>query len=179
VALNFNTFDSWIYNWIVPFTGLTTKWANQNGVKPDLPFLMMDKQTMTTVGHDITLPPDDNGFIVIASQKELVINFQAFGANSYGELDSIKALTNNPSSQDVLIENGISLVNYFPIQNLTQLVDNDYEERASMDLLFRFVIYYGENDEIESGLIKKVNIDATYKNANGTRTETINIDGTI
>jgi hypothetical protein len=158
MAFNFATCDSWIYNWVSQFTTLTTEWANKDNIKPDLPFLMMNKQTMTQIGHDIVLPPDDNGFIIIASQKELVINFQAFGANSYGELDNIRVLSSNPESQDVLIENGISLVNNFPIQDLTQLVDKRYEERASMDLLFRFV---------------------TYKNANGTRTETINIDGTI
>ena len=139
----------------------------------------MNKNPLVPIGQNQKTTPDNNGYILIIQANDLTINFQAIGDNSYGELNKLAILASDPNSQDVLIANGISLIDPTPITNLTGLVDENYEERASMDLRFRFSIIHGEDQSIETGIIKKVNIDGTYKTPTGTKTSTINIDGTI
>ena len=179
MSLNFIDFDEWVYDWITLFVNKPVIWFNQDGVKPDLPFMTMNKQSLIKLGHSYTSAPNSSGYIKIIDCCELTINFQAFGENSYGRLMEIKSITSNPISQDVLLGNGISIVNNLPIQNITQLVDNNFEERASTDLIFRFSVIYGEDESIESGIIEKTKIQATYNACCNIRTNLINIDSTI
>lgn len=182
MSLNFNTFDNWIYDWIVQFISSTVVWADkgQKNIKPDLPAIVLNKTTMVKSANDYVSPPDDDGFIQILTFRELTLNIQAFGTNSFGVLSEIDALKYNDISQQVLEANGISHVNNFAIQDLSGLNDTLFEERASIDSVFAFGIVYGQNDEIESGLIKKVNIEATYNSSGGnSRISNINIDTTV
>jgi hypothetical protein len=175
--INFNTFDGIIYDWVTKFTDLTVVWANQSGVKVDLPFIMMNKNTLINLGHGyispIYLDDDDNGFQSIVDFCELTINFQSFGSNSQGELHKIKTLSSNHISQDELLKKGISLVNDTGIQNLTGLLDTQYQERASMDLVFRFTIIY---DDIETSYIDNMKVGIQYKTGYSTIESTINIE---
>jgi hypothetical protein len=142
---------------------------------------MMNKQPLVPIGHSYVSPPNSGGFVQIVDAVEQTINLQAFGVNSYGELQSIQGLKAQEASQEDLIVHGISFVNGTPVNNITGLKDPDgeYEERATTDIILRFSVIYGEGDTIESGIIEKVNIDGTYDICGETKNTTINIDSTI
>lgn len=180
MSINFNNIDQYLYEWVTQYTSESARWAFQNGPKKDLPFILINKGAYVPIGRAYFHDLDATGYQIITTPVQLVVNFQAFGANSYGRLDAIKALGDNFAAQDALLVNGINLVDTsLPILNITTLVDEVYEERASTDLIFRFSVTYGEDQSIEVGVIEKVNVQATYNVCGEERNSLIEIDSTI
>lgn len=179
MSLSFADIDNYLYTWVATYTGETIVWANENIEKEDLPFLMLRRNTTKSIGQ-AHIDVHEDGYLLLARAHEMVVNAQAFGTNAMGRLDAFLMLANNPLAVDALSENGISFINDLSdIQNITGLVDSRYEERATVDVMFRFYIVYGEDGSIETGIIQKVDIDGTYYLGDAERTTDIYIDGTI
>ena len=182
MSVNFVDIDKYLHTWVTTF--ITTEsiyWAERGRtVKSTPPFTTMARRTYREIGLAYQTPPSATGFITNITPVELIVNFMAYGLNSEGRLANIKALGDHPNAQDVISANGIALVDTFlPILNANTLVDQTWEERATTDLIFRFSVTHGENDEIESGIIEKVEVDATYDVCGVEKTSLINIDSTV
>lgn len=157
---DFNAIDDSLYDWVALYAGIAIIWAEDNGVKPDLPYITLRRSTLTGIGHEFISSPDDNGKAKISGDRDMVLNFQCFGSNAFGRLEDLWSVRLIPASQEMLIASGLSLIDKYVLTNLTGLNDTEFEERAQMDLLFRFA---SQRTNVDVGLIEESNIEGTYK----------------
>jgi len=169
--INFNTIDTLIYTWTVTYSGITVDWQNQNCPKSDLPYIALRRQSLKAIGHGFISDPDDSGIGKISGDREIIVNFQAYGNNAFGMLEDLWNVRLLDSSNELLRAGGLTLVDQLAILNITGLNDLEFEERASMDLSFGFV---SQNDNVDLGLIETINIENNVKEPD--KTQNFNID---
>lgn len=163
--INFNTIDITIYDWVTTFTGITTIWMNDNGPKPNLPFIALRRSTLVSVGQGYLSEPDNNGLSKISGDRNMTVNIQAYGSNAIGRLDELYNIRLDNNSQELLYLGGLALIDLLAITDLTGLNDTEFEERAQMDLLFRLV---SQRTNVPVGLIETIEIEGNLKNPNKT-----------
>jgi hypothetical protein len=172
--IDFNTeIDPLIYDWTVLYSGIEVIWSNDNGPKPDKPYIALRRQVMNPIGEEYLSKPDSNGMAKISGNRDLIVYFQAYGDNAFGRLEDLWTTRLIPASQEFLATQGLSLVDRMAMSNITGLNDTKFEERAVMDLLFRFA---SQRVNVEVGLIESIEINGQYKEGNKTTNQTINID---
>ena len=165
--------DPLIHAWTVLYTGLTVIWSNDNGPKPDLPYVALRRQVLNPIGGDYLSKPDSNGEAKISGNRDLIIYFQAYGTNAMGVLENLWTVRLIPASQEQLATKGISLINKLALNNITGLNETKFEERAQMDLVFLFASL---RIDVDVGIIENISINGEYKQGNLTINQTIDID---
>jgi len=163
--IDFDVIDELIYDWVSTFSGITTIWADDNSPKPDLPYISLRKGTVTPIGHGYISVPTSSGISKISGDRDMIVNFQAYGNNAFGKLENLWHVRLDPGSQELLYIGGLSLIELFALTNLTGLNDTLFEGRAQMDLLFRFV---SQRTNIDVGLIETVEIEGNLKEPDDT-----------
>lgn len=164
--IDFNVIDTLLYNWVYTYSGITTIWQNEDGPKPNLPYITLRRQSVLSVGQDYVSDLNSSTELAkISGDRDLVINIQAYGSNAFGRLEDLYYLRHLPASQELLFAGNLSLIDRLAIENITGLNDLEYEERATMDLLFRFA---SQKTAISLGVIETVNIEENVKNPDKT-----------
>ena len=169
--------EALLVTWVKTFTGFSTGKviiAEDNGPKPDLPYITIRLGPMTPQGHECRSSPvytlgTDTNAVKISGVRDLVVNFQGYGDNIYGVLDNLYQYICVENSIDLLATGGLALINQIAINNLTRLNDLEFEQRAQMDLLFRFGT---QLENIDVGYIETISVTGEVK----TPDKTINID---
>lgn len=168
--IDFNAIDTLLHTWTVTYTGITVIWSNDNGPKPDLPYIALRRSSLVPIGEEYLSKPDSNGKAKISGNRDLVVFYQCFGSNAMGILENLWTTRQIPTSQEFLQTEGVSLIDRLAMNNITGLNDTEYEERAAMDLLFRFA---SQRVDVALGLIEDVVINGEYKEENINQTITI------
>ena len=169
--IDFDALDIVLYDWLVTFGGITTIWSNDNGPKPDLPYLTLRRQTLVSIGQGYTSAPNASGIAKISGDRDLTVQIQAYGSNAFGRLDDLYNVRLDINSQELLYTSNLALVNQLMISNLTGLNDTEFEERAVTDLLFRFA---SQRTGVDVGLIETVEVTGNLKEPD--KTLNFNID---
>lgn len=175
--INIRDIEALLVEWTETFTGLATGQviiAEDNGPKPDLPYIALRIQNINKIGTEVRSNPYDFGgsaAIKISGNREMVVNFQAYGTNSYGILEDLWHRVHDELSRTLLANEGLALIEQLALTNLTGLNDTDFEERAQQDLMFRFAT---QLEDIDVGVIETVDVSGQLKNPD--KTIDINID---
>ncbi len=173
--MNFDAIKTAIQKWAVLIVNVETIFQNQNGVIPDLPFCTLYIQPVTLFGHD-EATTDQTGQVTYKGHREISCSVQYFGADAMqNAIDLIESLE-TVSSRDILAADDIVFVDRAGgINDLTEILDTGFEERAGIDILFRV-----PSIRIESGdVIESTEISSEYENADGStiiRTQIIDIN---
>jgi hypothetical protein len=88
---------------------------------------------------------------------------QAYGDTPMQVLENLRTSLQKTSVLSALNAAGIVYVNWNPILDITDLVDSRYEQRCTMDLLFRLAQKYTDN----LGFIANVELQEIYVNQTG------------
>lgn len=107
--------------------------------RPALPYFSVKLLAIESVGHDDKMAIDDDGDQTIYGDRYLTASFQAYGS---GALDLIRTINNSLSKDSIvsaLLAAGLAPRGPEKIDDLTQQLETDAEERAHVDLVFGFV----------------------------------------
>lgn len=152
-----------LYSWVSSI--ITTKqfiWLDQNSPRPSLPYLGGRIGSYSFIHDDYVGSPDSSGYSEITGNREFVLYLEAYGNTSFESLEQLVMSLNKIDVISLLISNNIVFVNEMnDIVDLSELLDSRYEERASLDLLFR--IASSDTDE-NRGIIETVKIELMCKN---------------
>jgi len=167
-------------SWIELYTGLSSdnvisSWGN--GPKPTPPYISFQLGTITPIGHECRSNPYENAGemnVKISGNRDMIVNLQAYGNNAYGILENLYHYIHVEASINMLATEGLALIDMVSLAQLTGLNDLEFEERASMDLLFRFAT---QLNDINVGFIDTVNVTGQLKEPD--KTINIGIDLTI
>lgn len=166
MTLNFSTVKNSLYNWAVANvpSGMSAVWYFPNAPRPTVDYITLQISSLVQIGWDyIPQPVDDAGNVEGVGDREFTLHVQAYGGDPFTVLENLRTSLQKPTVLDSLRANGIVAVNWFPIQDITDLVDSRFEQRASMDILFRIA-----QEWIDTlGTIAQVEIEETILNVDG------------
>jgi hypothetical protein len=133
-----------VYTWVATATGATTIFQHQAWPRPDPPYLTIRLGVITHLGHDeersfVDPGAPDYATVTYRGDREIAVSVQALGA---GALELARAaaralVTETTRSQlgaaSLFVRGGIP-----PINDLTALIETDWEERAQFDVTLGF-----------------------------------------
>ena len=159
--IDFTVLRTSIYDWAVANipNGMPAiyYYANAPRNSPVVPidYITLYISQVTQIGWDWNQDPTDNtGIANYVGDREFVLQVQGYGGDPLTVLNNLRTSLQKQTVLDSLRANGIVFVSWFPINDITDLVDSRFEQRATMDVLFRMADKYTDN----LGVINTVNI---------------------
>lgn len=169
------TIEDALIVWLAAATSGSVIVADQNKPRPETPYLTVKVQGPLQLGQDSAGALTDPGAPAYASQaylgeREVSVSIQAFGS---GAVDLARSAVNALSTETTRSQLGTAGLfrRGGPIQvnELTALLDTDFQERAQFDVTFGLVDEY--TDSVP--LIESVECEGTLSNPpNEDRSET-------
>lgn len=161
-----------LYQWAIANvpSGMPVIYLNNNAPRPTVDYVTLYLSSMVQIGRDYTQDPTSStsGSSVMVGDREFTLNIQAYSSYPTGDPFTIlENLRTSLQTQPVLASlraNGLVYVNWFPITDLSVLVDSRFEQRASMDTLWRVAQQYTDT----VGNINTVNVQENYYEPDGT-----------
>lgn len=162
MAITFATLKTNLYTWAVANIPAMTPvlYYNQDAPRPSKPYITLFLRDFIQIGWDYVPKPDALGDAEIIGNREFTLQIESYGTNSMQVLENLRSALQNPNVLDTLRANNIVFVNQFPINDTTILLDTQYEERATMDVLFRIA----NTIEPNIGLIEIVEVEEILSN---------------
>jgi len=163
MSINFNTVRTNLYNWAIANipSGMPVIWLYPNAPRPTVDYVSLYISTVTQIGWDwIQDPTDDSGVSQMVGDREFTVQAQAYGGDPVTILNNLRTSLQKQTVLDSLRAVGIVFANWFAINDVTELVDSRYEQRASFDILLRIADVYTDT----LGVIDTVNIQETIYN---------------
>jgi len=135
--MDFELLKTGIYNWVISVIPISTIFLNQDGSIPSLPFCTLYVQPITFFGHD-EFKNDDNGLVTYTGQREFTLTVEYFGLGAMQNAHDLVESLEMQNARDLLAESDLVFVDRASgVQDLSELVDTGFEERASIDLILR------------------------------------------
>lgn len=145
--------------------------ADQAAPRPKPPFLTVRLLSVVPVGQDEIreIDPDTN-IATIGGQRRLAVSVNAYGSGATDYLAQALASLNKVTVQEYLRAAGLAVCRIGTSQNLTAMLETEYEERVQADVTFNLA----ENVEDDLGIIEKVEYEGDLTNGS-----TIHVGPTI
>jgi hypothetical protein len=132
----------------------TPIWANQDGERPALPFVLLDVITgPQSVGPAEERYKSDDTF-TYGIRKRGTLNVQVFGDDALVRAGDLVTALELPSRQAILQAAGIAVWGADGPRDISQFLDTAYEPRANLDLF----ISWPQPVEDSPGEIRKVQV---------------------
>lgn len=174
MAINFETLKTALYDWAKSVVPLTYEviYYYPNAPRPKTPYVSLYISSFIAVNQDYVYPSTDNtGDIKIKGDRQFTLQIQAYGNNPMSVIEAMRCSLNKISVQDGLREDGIAFYQAITINDITDLVDSQFEKRAQMDVLLGI----GQNYADEVGFFDEVEVEQEYLNAESQIVYTDNI----
>ncbi len=167
MSIDFSIVRNNLYEWAISNipNGMPTVWYFPNAPRPTVDYISLYISNVSQIGWDWEQNPLDNsGISEQVGDREFTLQIQAYGGDPITVLNNLRTSLQKTTVLDTLRSNGIVFANWFAINDITSLVDSRFEQRGSMDILFRIADIYSDN----AGVIDIVNIDETIKDSTQT-----------
>lgn len=137
--------------------GLKVMWADQDAPAPATTYVTLRPATSTSIGEDYEGAPNDQGVMEVVGNREWMLYMQAFGKGALDALQLLRDTLRLPSVQAAFEAAGFAFIDAERVENLTQLIGQNMNERGALDVRFR-----GNSSLTDTvGLIENVDITAT------------------
>lgn len=166
MALVFKDLKTSLYNWAVANvpSGMPVVYYFPNAPRPTVDYVSLLISSVTQIGWDyVPEPEDDSGVVEQVGDREFVLTAQAYGGDVLTVIENLRTSLQKQTVLDTLRSSGIVFVNWFPINDITDLVDSRFEQRATMDIQFRIAQEYFDN----LGAIDQAEVEEVILNVDG------------
>ena len=137
--------------------GMKVIWADQDAPAPTTAYITLRPATSTSIGEDYESAPNESGVMEVVGNREWMLYVQAFGTGALDALQLLRDTLRLPSVQASFEETGIAFIDAERVENLSQLIASNMNERGALDVRFR-----GNSSLTDNvGLIESVDITAT------------------
>lgn len=162
MVLDFEVVKTNLYDWAVSVVpvGVVVVFYQPNAPRPELPYVTLYLNSLMQIGDDYIPKPDNTGEAAMVGDREFNLQIQSYGGDPITLLENVRTSLQKPSVLDTLRTNGIVFVNQNQINDITALLDTEWERRASMDILFRIA----QVDDDDLGVIETVELEEIFNN---------------
>jgi hypothetical protein len=147
--------------WLQKETGLTVIFAEQAAPRPEKqPYATIRVDSLTPLGGmDESFPVNASGVIPMKGTRQITVTCEIIGNGATNLMERAQASLSKASWVEWFHgDYEISIVDAGAVNNLTGLLETEWEERAQMDVL----VYYPYEQEDDVGLIETVEINGEY-----------------
>ncbi|MBL6722479.1 MAG: hypothetical protein ISQ13_00560 [Candidatus Margulisbacteria bacterium] len=125
-------------------------WAEQSEFQPKAPFVVLKiiaGPNEAGNGDDLRFDEAQQHFYT-DGMRSITLNIQIFGPDAYDIISKLHASLQNPAVQEYFQSQGISCYDASGIIDLTELLDQKFEKRKSMDVFFYVPCNYPTSIEV-------------------------------
>lgn len=166
MALNFTTVKLNLYQWavtVVPM-GMPVIWYEPNAPRPSVPYVTLYLTSVVTTNQDWSAADaDSTGTIDMKGDRQFTLQVQAYGGEPLTVLENIRTSLQKQTVLDTLRANGIAFYQALSIADITELVDSQFERRATLDVLFAIAQIYTDTP----GYFDEIEVEEVIQNAIG------------
>lgn len=156
MAINYALLKTYLYDWavsVVPLNMPVIYWQ-PNAPRPEVPYVTLFLNNILAVNQDWASGESDaNGVIEMKGDRTFTLSIQAYGGEPLTVLENIRSSLQKQTVLDTLRVNGIAFFSSPAINDLSDLVDTQWERRGQMDVIFGVGQDYTDDpgyfDEIE------------------------------
>jgi hypothetical protein len=166
MAIVFKQLKTTMYDWAVANvpSGMPVVYYYPNAPRPNVDYVSLLISSVNQIGWDYVPQPDDNpGVVEQVGDREFTMTIQAYGGDVLTVLNNLRTSLQKETVLDTLRASGVVFVNWFSINDITDLVDSRFEQRATMDVLFRIADEYLDT----LGTIGQVELEEEILNIDG------------
>lgn len=148
-----------LYTWMQRETGLTIIFAEQSKQRPQLPYgsIKFVNPAVRVGGRDEIRIQGENSTVV--GQRTTLASLNIFGKNANDVMSKLLTSLDRPDVIDLFSEAGMSHVGETGPNDLTELMETQYQERSQMDLS----LMYTDTQDAKLGFIESVEITNEVK----------------
>lgn len=161
--ITLDTLRDTLYDWMAANTSGLTRilWLDQNVPRPVLPYIGARISPLNKPTPDYIERPENLQDAQVLGNREFTLEIQHFGPGGFDRLEGLRSSLEMPQKREVLDAQGIAYVDDMGITNISELLDERFESRYSLELLFRV----GTGYTATTGQIDTVKMDKKFKNA--------------
>ena len=166
MSIDFNIVRSNLYDWAVANipSNMPVVWLYPNAPRPTVDYVSLYISTINQIGWDYkNAPQTDDGINEQVGDREFILQCQAYGGDPMTVLQNLRTSLQKESVLDTLRANGIAFTDWFGVNDITSLIDSRFEQRASVEMLFRIADVYNDN----VGVIDTVELEEIIKDPTG------------
>ena len=157
MSINFSQVRTSLYNWVIANIpeGMPAIYLYSNSPRPTVDYCSIYISSVVQIGWDYTQDPtDDSGIAQMTGDREFTVQIQCYGDDPLTVLNNLRTSLQKQTVLDSLRAVGVVFANWFPVNDITALVDSRFEQRGSLDILFRMADLYTDS----LGVIDTVNV---------------------
>lgn len=139
MAIDFAVVKTSLYNWVVAQIpmGMPVIYWQPNSPRPTIPYITLYLSQVTAVNQDwADSEATGIGVINMKGDRNFTLEVQAYGSDPLTLMENIRTSLQKQSVLDTLRTNGIVFYSSLTINDITELVDSQFERRAHLDILF-------------------------------------------
>lgn len=130
---------------LVP-TGMPVIFYQPNSPRPIVAYISIFLNFSNMIGYDYTAPnAETNGNVYMKGDRQMTVQLQAYGNDPITVLENIRTGLQKQTILDILGAGGISFLTSFGINDITDLVDSQFEKRAQLDISLAIAQEYFDN----------------------------------
>ena len=134
--MKYSEVEEAVYNWIVANVSTLTIYADQNGIKPDVDFLMFKIMSFALVGHrDYTAPDSTTGERTVRINEDFNVSITGFGQSTLDELQKLKQSLQLEAGIEILERNCIVVRDENVVTDISIELDDKIEKRYLYELV--------------------------------------------
>lgn len=138
------------------FPSFTVIWSDENGPRPQLPYVTLKLSSKRFKNYDFYADPDADGMQEVKGDRELTLTMEYFGVDPLDALQSVVDKLRLHTIQGTFYAAGYTVFDTAQVQDISALLDGvQREQRATLDLFIRTKVT--QTDDI--GYIETVNIE--------------------
>lgn len=148
MAINYTVLKQNLYAFFVTLVpmGMPVIWYEPNAPRPVVPYITLYLNAVTQVNQDYSSPEADvAGIIFMRGDRSFVLQVQAYGGEPLNILENIRTGLQKVTVLDTLRAIGVAFNIAGIINDITQLVDSQFEKRAQLDLTMTTAQRYTDN----------------------------------
>lgn len=120
---------------LLPTTVLAI-FANENGPRPSATYVTIHTMERHDLGQPVYPKTDVNGVQIVSWDEDVSVSLQCFGPNAYDTLGLLAQRFKLHSTLELLQIADIVVRDIGDIKDITEAIDNVFEKRASVDIVF-------------------------------------------
>ena len=162
MPLNIETVKTDLYDWAVANVPISVPviFYYPNAPRPEIPYISLFLLNFSQVGDDWHSSPNGSGSSDVIGDREMTLTINCYGGDAFTTLENLRSSLQNQAVLDTLRYDGIVFVQQLPINDISSLLDTEFEMRATMDLIFRIA----QGNASDDGLIENVELSETFSN---------------
>lgn len=145
MSIIFSQVRTSLYEWAIANVpnGMPVIYYYANAPRPTVDYVSLYISNVNAIGWDyVAAPIDDAGTTNQTGDREFTLQIQGYGGDPLTVIENLRTSLQKQTVLDTLRANGIVFVTSLSMNDITDLVDSRYEQRATLDILFRIAQKY-------------------------------------